>query len=183
MAAPEGQGRIRGSRPAAAPGGARSPWTTRPCSSALFIALFIGRLSGRLSGGGPASFEATRFASGGKNALRIEVNGALGSLAFDFEATNDLWFHDHTLDSTEHGIRRVRVTGPDHPYAGAWWPPGHGLGYEHAFVHGTKDFLEAIAAGTGPAPSFGDGLRVQRVLAAVEQSAAEGSRFTTVEDS
>ncbi|MEV0826772.1 Gfo/Idh/MocA family protein [Nonomuraea rubra] len=142
-------------------------------------ALFIGRLSG----GGLASFEATRFASGRKNALRIEVNGALGSLAFDFEAMNDLWFHDHTLDSTEHGFRRVQVTEPDHPYAGAWWPPGHGLGYEHAFVHETKDFLEAIAAGTDPAPSFEDGLRVQRVLAAVQQSAAEGSRFTTVEDS
>ncbi|MET9248834.1 Gfo/Idh/MocA family oxidoreductase [Nonomuraea sp. NPDC003709] len=142
-------------------------------------ALFIGRLSG----GGLASFEATRFAAGRKNALRIEINGALGSLAFDFESMNDLWFHDHTIDSAEHGFRRVLVTEPDHPYAGAWWPPGHGLGYEHTFVHETKDFLEAIAAGTDPTPSFEDGLRVQRVLAAVEQSAAEGSRFITVEDS
>ncbi|MEQ4721745.1 hypothetical protein [Nonomuraea sp. B19D2] len=96
---------------------------------------------------------------------------------------NDLWFHDHTIDSAEHGFRRVQVTEPDHPYAGAWWPPGHGLGYEHAFVHEMKDFLEAIAAGTDPAPSFEDGLRVQRVLAAVEQSAAEDSRFITVEGS
>ncbi|WP_229691820.1 Gfo/Idh/MocA family protein, partial [Sphaerisporangium melleum] len=53
-------------------------------------ALFIGRLSG----GGLASFEATRFASGRKNALRIEINGSLGSLSFDFEAMNELWFHD-----------------------------------------------------------------------------------------
>jgi predicted dehydrogenase len=142
-------------------------------------ALFIGRLSG----GGLASFEATRFATGRKNALRIEINGALGSLAYDFESMNDLWFHDHTIDSAEHGFRRVLVTEPDHPYAGAWWPPGHGLGYEHAFVHETKDFLEAIAAGTDPTPSFEDGLRVQRVLAAVEKSAAEGSRFITVEGS
>ncbi|MEV4364491.1 Gfo/Idh/MocA family oxidoreductase [Nonomuraea sp. NPDC049625] len=142
-------------------------------------ALFIGRLSG----GGLASFEATRFATGRKNALRIEINGALGSLAFDFESMNDLWFHDHTIDSAEHGFRRVLVTEPDHPYAGAWWPPGHGLGYEHTFVHETKDFLEAIAAGTDPTPSFEDGLRVQRVLAAVEQSAAENSRFITVEGS
>jgi predicted dehydrogenase len=46
-----------------------------------------------------------------------------------------------------------------------------------------KDFLEAIATGTDPTPSFADGLRVQQVLAAVEQSAADGSRFVTVEDS
>ncbi|MFI7031391.1 Gfo/Idh/MocA family protein [Microbispora rosea] len=137
--------------------------------------------TGRLSGGALASFEATRFATGRKNALRIEVNGALGSLSFDFEAMNELWFYDAA--DRDAGFRRILVTEPDHPYAGAWWPPGHGLGYEHTFVHETKDFLEAIAAGVDPAPSFEDGLRVQRVLAAVEQSAAEGSRFTPVEGS
>ncbi|MFI7462051.1 Gfo/Idh/MocA family protein [Nonomuraea sp. NPDC049646] len=137
--------------------------------------------NGRLTGGGLASFEATRFATGRKNALRIEINGSLGSLAFDFESMNELWFHDHTLDDAEAGFRRVLVTEPGHPYAGAWWPPGHGLGYEHAFTHEVKDFIEAIAAGTDPEPSFDDGLQVQRVLAAVEQSAADDSRFTPVE--
>jgi predicted dehydrogenase len=139
-------------------------------------ALFIGRLEG----GALASFEATRFAAGRKNALRIEVNGSRGSLAFDFEAMNELWFHDHTLDGAEAGFRRIVVTEPGHPYAGAWWPPGHGLGYEHTFTHEVRDFLEAVAAGTDPSPSFEDGLRVQRVLAAVEASAADESRWTVV---
>ncbi|MEU7896192.1 Gfo/Idh/MocA family oxidoreductase [Nonomuraea sp. NPDC049152] len=128
-------------------------------------ALFIGRMSQ----GALASFEATRFATGRKNALRLEVNGSLGSLAFDFEAMNELW-----VSSGDTGFRRVLVTEPDHPYVGAWWPPGHGLGYEHTFTHEIKDFLEAVGNGTDPSPSFADGLRVQRVLAAVEQSAAEG---------
>ncbi|WP_244313246.1 Gfo/Idh/MocA family protein, partial [Microbispora hainanensis] len=66
-------------------------------------ALFIGRFSG----GALGSFEATRFATGHKNALRIEVNGSAGSLAFDFESMNELWFHDHTIGSAEHGFRRV----------------------------------------------------------------------------
>ncbi|MFC4056771.1 Gfo/Idh/MocA family protein [Planomonospora corallina] len=137
-------------------------------------ALFIGRFEG----GALGSFEATRFATGRKNALRLEVNGALGSLAFDFEAMNELWFHDAA--EPEAGFRRILVTEPHHPYAGAWWPPGHGLGYDHTFVHEVKDFLEAIAAGTDPSPTFEDGLRVQRVLAAVEESAASGSRWTAV---
>ncbi|MFD1536122.1 Gfo/Idh/MocA family protein [Nonomuraea guangzhouensis] len=136
-------------------------------------ALFIGRLSG----GAVASFEATRFATGRKNALRIELNGSLGSLAFDFEAMNELW-----VSEGGSGFKRILVTEPDHPYAAAWWPPGHGLGYEHTFTHEIKDFLEAIAQGDDPAPSFADGLRVQRVLAAVERSAADSSRFTVVED-
>ncbi len=141
-------------------------------------ALFIGRMEG----GVLASFEATRFATGRKNGLRIEINGSLGSLAFDFEAMNELWFYDNTQPGAEGGFRRILVTEPDHPYAGAWWPPGHGLGYDHTFTHEVKDFLEAIAAGTDPAPSFADGLRVQKVLAAVERSAADGSRWTSVEE-
>ncbi|MBO3749170.1 Gfo/Idh/MocA family oxidoreductase [Streptosporangiaceae bacterium NEAU-GS5] len=137
-------------------------------------ALFIGRLSG----GGLASFEATRFALGRKNALRLEINGSAGSLAFDFEAMNELW-----VDEGGTGFRRILVTEPDHPYTGAWWPPGHGLGYDHAFTNEIADFLDAVATGADPAPSFEDGLRVQRVLAAVERSAAGQSAYTTVEES
>ncbi|GGO05230.1 oxidoreductase [Microbispora rosea subsp. aerata] len=137
-------------------------------------ALFIGRFEG----GALGSFEATRFAAGRKNALRIEVNGSAGSLSFDFEAMNELWFYDAA--ERDAGFRRILVTEPDHPYAGAWWPPGHGLGYEHTFVHETKDFLEAVAAGTDPEPSFEDGLRVQRVLDAVERSAAAGSGWISL---
>jgi predicted dehydrogenase len=136
-------------------------------------ALFIGRMSG----GALASFEATRFANGRKNAMRIEINGSRGSLAFDFESMNELWYSEGGG-----GFERILVTEPDHPYVGAWWPPGHGLGYEHTFTHEVKDFLEAIANGTDPSPSFADGLRVQRVLEAVERSAADNSRYTEVED-
>jgi predicted dehydrogenase len=138
-------------------------------------ALFIGRTAG----GALASFEATRFATGRKNALRIEINGSAGSLAFDFESMNELWFHDHTLDDTA-GFRRILVTEPSHPYAGAWWPAGHLIGYEHTFTHEVSDFLSAIATGTDPSPSFADGLHVQRVLAAVQASAANGSGWTPV---
>ena len=38
------------------------------------------------------------------------------------------------------------------------------------------DLLRCLATGTDPRPSFEDGLAVQRVLAAMEQSAADGSR-------
>ncbi|GAB2817014.1 Gfo/Idh/MocA family oxidoreductase [Actinocorallia aurea] len=134
----------------------------------------------RTSGGALATFEATRFATGRKNALRLEVNGSLGSLSFDFERLNELHFHDNTLPPEEAGFRRILATEPGHPYAAAWWPPGHGLGYEHTFTHEIRDFLEAVATGRPPAPSFADGLRVQRVLAAVEASAAASGTWTPV---
>jgi predicted dehydrogenase len=131
--------------------------------------------TGRFSGGAVASFEATRFATGRKNALRIEINGSSGSLAFDFEAMNELSFFDGTDDPSTAGFRRILVTEPDHPYLSAWWPPGHILGYEHTFTHEMRDLVAAIGAGKDPVPSFGDGLQVQRVLEAVERSAANRS--------
>ena len=127
----------------------------------------------RLDGGALGSYEATRFATGRKNAIRIEINGSAGSLAFDFEAMNELSFYDASEDADTAGFRRILVTEPTHPYVGGWWPPGHLLGYEHAFTHQAVDLVEAIAAGTDPAPSFRDGLGVQRVLAAIEDSARD----------
>ncbi|MFA9431796.1 Gfo/Idh/MocA family protein [Egicoccus sp. AB-alg2] len=140
--------------------------------AALFLA--------RFGGGAIGTFEATRFATGRKNAMGLEINGARGSIAFDFESMNELWFHDHTLDPAEAGARRILVTEETHPYLAAWWPPGHVLGYEHTFTHEMRDFVEAVATGVDPRPSFADGLQVQRVLDAVETSAAEG-RWQAVE--
>jgi predicted dehydrogenase len=121
-------------------------------------------------GGAMGVFEATRFANGRKNAIRIEINGSAGSLAFDFEDMNLLHFFDGTEDAGTAGFRRIVVTEAQHPYVGAWWPPGHLIGYEHGFTHQVVDLVNDIAAGADPTPSFADGLRVQRVLAAVETS-------------
>jgi predicted dehydrogenase len=135
------------------------------------VALF----TARLESGAPASYEATRMAWGRKNAMRIEVNGSTGSLAFDFEEMNVLQHYDAQAPSGEQGFTRIIVTEPQHPYVEAWWPPGHGLGYEHGFVHQAVDLVRAIHGGQQPTPSFADGLAVQRVLDAVERShEAEG---------
>ncbi|GAA2913375.1 Gfo/Idh/MocA family oxidoreductase [Streptomyces erythrogriseus] len=136
--------------------------------------------TGRFASGALASFEATRYATGRKNALRIELNGERGSLAFDLERLNELEYHDGTADATHGGFRRILVTEPDHPYLDAWWPPGHGLGYEHTFAHQARDLVHAIAEGRGPEPSFADGLQVQRVLAAVEESAEKNAVYTPI---
>ncbi|MFF8977110.1 Gfo/Idh/MocA family protein [Streptomyces cellulosae] len=136
--------------------------------------------TGRFTSGALASFEATRYATGRKNALRIELNGERGSLAFDLERLNELEYHDGTGDATHGGFRRILVTEPDHPYLDAWWPPGHGLGYEHTFAHQARDLVHAIAEGRSPEPSFADGLQVQRVLAAVEESAEKNAVYTPI---
>ena len=134
----------------------------------------------RFADGVIGTFEATRVALGRRNALRIEINGTRGSLAFDFEESNVLNFYDGTLPKGEQGFRRIQVTEPEHPYVGAWWPPGHGLGYEHGFTHQVVDLVNAIAANRQPVPSFDDGLQVQRVLGAAQQSADNDSAWTSI---
>jgi predicted dehydrogenase len=83
--------------------------------AALFLA--------RFGNGALATFEATRFATGRKNAMRIEVNGSAGSLAFDFESMNELSFYDGAEDASTAGFRRILVTESEHPYMASWWPP------------------------------------------------------------
>jgi predicted dehydrogenase len=140
--------------------------------AALFLA--------RLDSGAVATYEATRFATGRKNGLRVELNGSLGSLAFDFERMNELEYYDATRPGAEQGFTRILVTESDHPYMAAWWPPGHLIGYEHSFTHEMRDLIEAVATGQDPTPSFTDALQVQLVLDAVERSAASGA-WTDVE--
>ena len=140
------------------------------------VAIFTGRFEGGVLG----SFEATRFATGRKNALSIEVSGDKGALAFDLEDLNSLWFYDRTAPNQLQGFTKILVTESEHPYVAAWWPAGHMLGYEHGFSHQVKDLVEAIDAGTDPHPTFAEGLQVQRVLAAVEQSSADDSAWVRV---
>ncbi|GAA0429269.1 Gfo/Idh/MocA family protein [Leifsonia naganoensis] len=141
-------------------------------------AWFTARLVGGAAAGAIGAFEATRYATGRKNALRIELSGSRGAIAFDLEAMNELQFYDATAPAGEQGFTRIIVTEPEHPYMANWWPTGHAIGYEHAFSHEVVDLVTAIARGTDPEPSFADGLHIQRVLDAVERSASAGSAWT-----
>lgn len=135
----------------------------------------------RMTGGALATFEATRSATGRKNAIRLEINGTRGSIAFDFEDMNVLHVYDAGASERDAGFTRVLVTEAAHPYVSGWWPPGHILGYEHGFTHQAVDLLTDIGTGRDPSPSFADGLQIQRILAAVEDSADAGGSWTSIE--
>jgi predicted dehydrogenase len=128
-----------------------------------------------LASGAIASVEVSRVATGRKNSLTLEIYGDKGALLFDLEDLNELGFLDATLPVREQGFRRILVNEPEHPYLEAWWPQGHVIGWEHTFTHEIRDFLVAVGSGSQPSPSFEDGLAVQRILAAVEESAAAKS--------
>ncbi|HUT74643.1 MAG TPA: Gfo/Idh/MocA family oxidoreductase [Armatimonadota bacterium] len=128
----------------------------------------------RFADGAMGTFEATRFAPGRKNHNCFEINGSKGSLRFCLERMNELEFYDGGDPAHLQGFRTILVTDPSHPYIGAWWPPGHIIGYEHTFVHTVYNVITAISQDRLPSPNFHDGLRCQAVLEAVSNSVASG---------
>jgi predicted dehydrogenase len=127
----------------------------------------------RFASGAVGTFEATRFAGGHKNGLQIEINGSKGSMVWSLESLNELKFWTNQDDKDRQGFQTILVTDGHHPYVGAWWPPGHIIGYEHTFTHEVYEFLKAIEENKAASPSFEDGVRNQLVLDAVEKSANE----------
>ena len=149
----------------------RSRSTTPRCSSR-------GSTRGRIG-----SFEATRFASGRKNAMRLEINGSRGQhrlrLRVDERAA---------VPRPHRGCRDGRLPADPghraHPSVRSR-PGGRPV---TAWATSTRSptrwstWSRPSATGRPPAPSFADGLQVQRVLAAVERSAAHDSGWERVGD-
>ncbi len=131
--------------------------------------------------GAVGTIEASRFATGRKNALRFEINGSRGSVAFDLERLNELEVHlrDSTPEPLGQGFRRVLVTEAEHPFIANWWPPGHIIGWEHTFVHELHHLLWAIAEDRPVSPDgadLEDGYRAAEVCDAILRSAQHGER-------
>jgi predicted dehydrogenase len=129
----------------------------------------------KFENGATGTFEATRMALGRRNYNSFEINGSLGSIAFNLERLNELEVYFREDEAGLQGFRTINVTEGVHPYTGAWWPAGHIIGWEHTHVHVVKDLLEGIHTGVNPVPSFEDGFRNQAVLDAVSRSAESGA--------
>jgi len=129
----------------------------------------------RFSNGSVGSFEASRYGVGCRNRNMFEIQGSKGRISFNLEDMNHLEFYDATIPINLQGNSKILVTGPDHPYEENFWKPGHIIGYEHTFIATLGDFLEALARKESHFPDFDDAVSVQRVLNAVERSAASGT--------
>lgn len=126
----------------------------------------------RFANGSLATFEATRYARGHKALYTLEINGEHASILWDLEDLHRLQFFDHGDEGRLRGWRSIHITDSDHPYMKHWWVPGLQIGYEHTFIHQVADFLQGVAAGQSPSPTFRDGLATDSVTDAVLRSAS-----------
>lgn len=152
------------------------PLASNPSETGTVEVECAANLIGEFQNGALATIELTRYATGRRNRHTFEIYGSKGALTWDMEDMNRLRFYSEGDPDHLKGFRDILATERSHPYVSAWWPPGHIIGYEHAFVHAVADFLEAVKKGSGLTPDFADGVRIMHVLEAALQSMEGGGR-------
>lgn len=126
----------------------------------------------RFGNGAFGVFEASRFGRGNRNGNRLEINGSKGAIRWDMENMNLLQLYLENDPAGMQGFRTINCTERVHPFAAAYWPAGHIIGYEHTFINLMYDLMRGISTNTSPSPNFEDGYRNQVILEAIEKSAS-----------
>ncbi|MBS4177887.1 Gfo/Idh/MocA family protein [Lederbergia citrea] len=124
----------------------------------------------RFENGAMGVFEASRFAGGNRNGNRFEINGSKGSIRWDMESMNNLEVYFADDEAGLQGYRNITCTEEQHPFADAYWPAGHIIGYEHTFINLMTELMKGLSEGYSPSPNFDDGIKNQEILAAIEKS-------------
>lgn len=118
--------------------------------------------------------EGSRVATGHKNTNAVELIGSKGAGRYDVERFNEF----ELKREGDSGFQRISATDLSDPYMDTWWPAGHGIGWEHSFVHENYEFLASVADGASYSPNFADAYAVQRVVDAIVESDRDGTWVT-----
>jgi len=127
---------------------------------------------GRFAGGATGVWESVKTATGYTGTITsrdfCEINGSDGAVIYELShplrvlrARRDGNYEEEAVPPP---LRKI-AGSPRDPDVHPWVA----FRYDQNF-----EFVEAIHAGRDASPSFADGLRVQQVMAAIQQSAAEG---------
>jgi predicted dehydrogenase len=130
----------------------------------------------RFASGALGTFEVSRVATGRKNQLAIEINGSTGSIAFDWERSNELRYCSGQDPADRQGFRRI-VAGPAFPAYPAPLPvSGVGVGFQETMVVQLAELARATLTGapTATVATFRDGLRAAEIVDAVLASIERG---------
>ena len=136
--------------------------TTEDCASVLM----------RLEGGTRGVMTVSQISPGRKNRLWYEIDGSEGSLSWNGEEPNSLWFGERR-NANRVLIKDPSILSPE-ARAFAGYPGGHAEGYPDTFVQFFKDFYAYVAAGDysapKPFPTFEDGHNEVKLCEAISES-------------
>lgn len=119
----------------------------------------IAHLLFRFEAAGVGAAVVSQVSAGNKNALRLEVDGSAGALAWNSERPEDLWL-GHRDEPNETLLRNPGLLDPA-AQARTTLPAGHAEGFAETFRELYRAVYAAVAEGAMPAepdfPTFADG--------------------------
>ncbi len=130
----------------------------------------------RMADGTLGLVEISRMGTGVTNDMQFEIFGDKGAMRFRSEEPSWLELYDVTDPGQPlGGMRGFRKLETVQRYEGAkspdWtMPPG----FVRSHAECQYQFLKAVAEDTPPSPTLADGLKVQEIMAAAEQSSQAG---------
>lgn len=137
----------------------------------------------RFDSGAGGVIESSRIAAGKIFGIAWEISGTEGTIAMDGERFNELKIARYGEAKPDRGFKTL-YAGSQVPQFGAFFGfdfAGGGLGYFDVKVIEIFDLISGICGAGGCFPDFRFGLDNQRIIAAMEQSAASGQRVAIKE--
>lgn len=137
----------------------------------------VALLTLRMANGALGTLEASRFATGTNDELRIEVHGEMGALRFNLMDPNWLYAFDARDPEAPLGGNRgfkAIETVQRYPAPAALPGPKFATGWLRNHIACQYELIASLAAGRPCSPDFADGLKVQEAMEAAYLSARQG---------
>ena len=130
-----------------------------------------------LANGACGTLEATKLATGAEDELRLEVHGDRGAIRFNLMDPHHLEVYDATAPASPQGGLRgwTRLdTGQRYDPPACFPAPKSAIGWLRAHVQCLYHFMACVDQGIPAEPGLDQGLAIQRVMAAIRDSAHDG---------
>jgi predicted dehydrogenase len=128
-----------------------------------------------MESGASGVISLNRSAWGRKGRIFVQIFGAKGAIAYDQERLNEVQFFAAEGPKEMQGFRTI-LTAPCHPPYDKFIPaPGHQLGFNELKTIECRGLIGRIQGETTPMIDFEDGIKIERTVAAIAQSAQAGA--------
>ncbi len=118
---------------------------------------------------------ASRVTWGKKCGLTWEIHGTKGTICYDQERLNEIRLFTKSDSLATDGFKTI-LTGPNHPPYESFLPNGgHSLGYMDVKICELHEILLSIETGVDVWPDFNAGLKIEKVMDAVDRSTQTGN--------
>ena len=134
----------------------------------------------RYANGAIGYMSSSRVAAGRKMGVDYEIQLTKGAIRFSLERMNEVQIYHHCENPEERGFKTVYVAPGHGDYSKFYGGAGIEIGYSDGKVCDAYHFLRCVAENKQPEIGFEFGDKVQKIIDAVLESAANNSKWVEV---